>query len=312
MKSCPKIVFSFDFELGWGVLDSPIWKHREEKEIYTNLRPIFDSLVQLLHETKVPTTWAIVSSLLAKSERDINIDHLPVSYQNSVTRFYRESEKFSHCGLDLIDKLESIDSLIEIASHTSTHIYGEYQDILSEQYVEDVRISIEVLESYFSRPITSLVFPRDQANFNNEIAKKFPLNFRLNPSYGDNTSKMGRMISGASRIYKMPPHSKIIMGQYGENYQTGSLYFNWSGGSYERIKKALTKIQVNRMLSDMHNESIYHIWLHPFNLAESSQHFSMFAEFIRNIAELRDKGLIEIVTMEDVKNNGLKEIGFNG
>lgn len=301
MLERPKIVFSFDFELGWGVLDSPLWQQREASSLYVNLRPVFDELVKVLKDTQLPTTWAMVSSLLVESEADLNADHLPDSYKDSVFSFYRHSKESSRCGLDLIDKLGGID--MEVASHTSTHIYANQTDVTSDQYVQDVRQSIELLERYFNCSLSSLVFPRDQANFNIEVAKLHPLAFRLNPNYGVDCGKIRRVMSGASRVYKMPPRSKVIKGTYGESYQTGSLYFNWSGGSFENIKKRLTKIQANRMLNNMSAESIYHVWLHPFNLAESKEHLDVFLKFIKDIAELRNKGLVEVVTMSDVSKD---------
>ena len=309
-STCPIVVFSFDFELGWGVLESSLWRHRQSASLYTNLRPVMDRFVKVLNDAQIPTTLAIVSSLLASNEKDINIDHLPPSYKDSVARFYRESDESTRCGLDLVDKLGPIEPLIEIASHTSTHIYAEQCDVTSEQYVNDVRESINVLEKYFCTNVASLVFPRDQAKFNNNVAKYFSLNFRLNPNYGMNLNSFKRIVLGASRIYKMVPKSKVIMGAYGEYYQTGSLYLNWSGGSYQTIKKFMTKLQTHRLLNNMRQSEIYHIWLHPFNLAESLEYMDFFFKFIYDISELRDKGFIEVMTMKDVTKDCNKEILF--
>ena len=296
----PIIVFSFDFELGWGVLDSLLWKQREAASLYSNLRPVMDRLIKVFSSVQIPTTWAIVSSLLVNHEKDINVDHLPSSYKDNVIRFYRESDESTRCGLDLVDKLKTIEPLIEIASHSSTHIYAHHPDVTNEQYVKDVRESINVLENYFCNNVSTFIFPKDQANFNNDIAKDLSLNFRLNPDYDLDLNKYRRIVLGASRIYKNVPHSKIIMGAYGEYYQTGSLFFNWSGGSYEQLKKIITKVQAKRLLKNMRHSEIYHVWLHPFNLAKSQDHIGFFIDFIHEVAELRDKGRIEILTMSDL------------
>lgn len=312
MSNIPKIVFSFDFELGWGVLDEPaLWKQRESESLYTSLRPVIDSLVTSLHETRIPTTWALVSSLLASTESDINVDHLPSSYKDDVISFWRESKEKTRCGLDIVDKLKPIDSLIEFASHTSTHIYAEHDDVTSVQYLADVSDSILVIENYFGRSVRSLIFPRDQAKFNNDIAQQYPLNFRLNPNFGRSLGKLSRIVEGASRVYKMAPNSKIVMGAYGEYYQTGSLYFNWSGGSYESIKKYLTKLQANRLIGGIQESSVYHVWLHPFNLAESREHLEEFTKFIVNVAKLRDAGLVDVVTMNELTKECKKEFTLN-
>jgi len=308
---CPKIVISFDFELGWGVLDSPLWRKREADSLYLDLRQVFDHLIEAFSESQIRTTWAMVGSLLAKSEAELDLEHLPASYRDSVISFYRESHETTRGGLDLVDKLQKIDDLVEIASHTSTHIYAEYPGVTAAGYVSDVSNSISVLEKYFGRSVRSLVFPRDQARFNNDVAVAHPLNFRLNPNFGKKIGRLNRMINGAGRFYKNVPQSKVIMGAHGEYYQTGSLYFNWSGGKYESIKKYLTTLQSKRMLSEMTDGDVYHVWLHPFNLAESREHLEQFLKFIRDIARLRDDGMLEVVTMDDLVGECKKEFFFN-
>jgi len=295
-----KIVISFDFELGWGVLDSELWRIRENSDLYENLRPVFGQLMHVLNETEIQTTWAIVSSLLVESESELDIEHLPSSYKNDVVSFYRNSKASTRCGLDLVDSLQLNMPLIEIASHTSTHIYAKQKDVKACQYVSDVKKSISTLEYYFNQKIETLIFPRDQSDFNNEIASYRPLNFRLNPRYGLNMSTIFRVASGVSRVYSSPPSSRVILGSYGELYQTGSLYFNWLGGKYEYFKKILVKMQASRVLSITNKSSICHIWLHPFNLAESKEHFDLFVTFLHSLSRLRDKGVVEVVTMKDI------------
>lgn len=307
----PKIVVSFDFELGWGVLDSSLWKRREADSIYSNLRQVFDRLVAELRYTEISTTWAVVGSLLTESEAELDLEHLPVSYRDKVISFYRQSSQKTRCGLDLVDKLQKLDGISEIASHTQTHIYAEYPGVTCSQYVDDVTKSITTLEEFFGKQVKSLVFPRDQARYNNDVAIKHPLNFRLNPNYGQKNGHIYRMLKGAARLYSNAPKSRVIMGANGEYYQTGSLYFNWSGGKYEIIKKTLTKIQASRMVSSLREGDIYHVWLHPFNLAESNEHLNTFMEFIRELAELRDKGMVEVVTMDELVRDCQKEFSYD-
>lgn len=304
----PKVVISLDFELGWGVLESELWKQRERMSIYVNLRSVLDNLIAVLKESEIATTWAIVGAILASDEKELDLEHLPESYRNAVIKFCRESSEMTRNGQDLIDKLQCLDGLIEVASHTSTHIYAEHPDVNSDHYIADVGCSISTLENYFGTQVKSLVFPRDQARFNNEVAARYPINYRLNPDYGRNISNIGRVFKGAQRIITNVPESKVIMGASGECYQNGSLYFNWCGGKYELIKKYLTKIQTRRMLSNIRPGDVYHVWLHPFNLAESGELFESFINFVRQLAGMRDKGILEVVTMDGLVRDCLREL----
>ena len=95
------------------------------------------------------------------------------------------------------------------------------------------------------------------------------------------------------------PRSTVAPSMRGSTTQSGSLYFNWSGGRYSVLKKVQLEVQVRRLLRVLSSQvsGDYHIWLHPFNLAETADHTSRFLWFIDRLVALRDAGQIEIVTM---------------
>lgn len=297
-----KLVISFDFELGWGVLDSPAWRKRQEDGVYLRLRPVFSNLISLLEKYQLPTTWAMVSSLFAEREQELDLEHLPESYRKKVIQFFRQSSPETRSAVDLLQKWTCIADFSEVCSHTATHVYPEYPEVTSDQYVADVGQSLAVLEKMFSTSVKSLIFPRDDISFRHDIAAKLrPLNFRVNPSFYSNHNKIGRVIDGAMRFVKDLPESVVTVVSFGEVYQSGSMYFNWSGGEFEKIKKLLVSIQSNRLASQLEkSDAVYHVWIHPFNLSESEDHFLAFSSFLRIIADLRDSGLVDVVTMSDI------------
>lgn len=296
-----KLVISFDFELGWGVLDSSLWKIRQHSGLYSRLRPVFSGLIDVLEQAQLPTTWAMVSSMLIDREADLAFDHLPVSYRRHATTFFREADRETRCAIDLLEHWTRIAAFSEVCSHTATHLYPTYPGVTAEQYVADVDWSLKVLEKAFSRSVVSLVFPRDQVDFRHEIARLRPMNFRLNPSFGHSRGKVGRLVAGASRFLRPLPHSVVTTGPGGEIYQSGSLYFNWSGGRYENIKKWLVDIGSNRLIRQMAaTDALYHVWLHPFNLAETEDLYRLFLRFLKKVSDLRDAGILEVVTMADI------------
>ncbi len=306
-----KLVISFDFELGWGVLDSPVWRIRQDDGVYTRLRPVLSDLIALLESSQLPTTWAMVSSLVTERERDLDLDHLSKPYRDSVVKFFRESSPETRCAVDLIEKWSRISSFSEVCSHTSTHVYPEYPSVTSDQYVADVKQSLLILEKTFSTPVKSLIFPRDDILFRHEITAKIrPLNFRLNPSFYNSHNKLGRVFDGAMRFVRDLPASVITSGACGEVYQSGSMYFNWSGGDFEQIKKKLVDIQSKRLIGQLERtDNVYHVWIHPFNLAESVEHYLSFSLFLKKVVDLRDMGVLDVVTMADI---GTYTNTFNG
>ncbi len=297
-----KVVISLDFELGWGVLEDPLWKERQNNGLYKRLRPVLADLFTYLESTELSTTWASVSSMSIERYADLSIDHLPNDYKDATALFFKEAEWETRCANDLFDSWAKISDFSELASHTSTHIYADHSSVKSEHYVADIKDSIDTLERYFSHPISSLIFPRDQADFRTEIAQQHPLNFRLNPAFFKNKkNKLQRIVAGGAKFWDNIPSSQVFLGNHGEIYQSGSMYLNWSGGDFERLKKILVLIQIERLIKQLpHTNNIFHIWLHPFNLAESTKHYEVFISFLKALVDLRDKGIIDVVTMKDV------------
>ncbi len=307
----PTVVISFDFELGWGASDSWHWRHREKLGVYTELRETFTQLVPLLKSLEIHSTWAIVGAMV--DDRSISLDHLPDGYRESITKFCKESSDKSRDGRDLMDSLIQISNITEFATHTYTHPYPKYDGIKAKHYVADIEMSLEVLHRVTGSKPTTIVFPRDQSDFILEVEQDCRLDARLNPYY--DVKSRGALVRAkdvALTLVKGVPESKVILGNNSTVHQTGSIYYNWIGGNYESIKKQLLKLNQTKLLQQLgEKESIYHIWLHPYNLSENGEVKSSFFEFLRILAKMRDLGTISIASMGDVSdryNRAVREI----
>ncbi len=64
-----ELVISFDFELGWGVLESERWQKREAAGVYTAMRPLFPELLNLFEGLDLTTTWAVVGAFRTTIDR---------------------------------------------------------------------------------------------------------------------------------------------------------------------------------------------------------------------------------------------------
>lgn len=297
-----KVTISLDFELGWGVLDSELWRRREKSGIYENLRGKLDLVFDSLADREVPTTWATVAGMLVAPLDESRLDHLPVEYKKAVVTFQKSAKKSTIDARDIVDKhWFRVEAFSEIASHTTTHIYPEFPGVTSTCYREDVSLSLKILEQYFGKTVKSMVFTRDDTTFLSSVAGICNLNLRTEcPAYGQrNDGSITRIAKGCRRYLENVPRSTVAPSMRGSTTQSGSLYFNWSGGRYSVLKKVQLEVQVRRLLRVLSSQvsGDYHIWLHPFNLAETADHTSRFLWFIDRLVALRDAGQIEIVTM---------------
>lgn len=294
------LVVSFDFELGWGVLDSPDWRAREAAGLYRDLRPILGRLFDRLHDWQCPTTWAAVASMFTENQAALELGHLPSNYRDAVRQFTHDAEPATRDARDLMDRWPELAEFSEVCSHTSTHLYPAVPGASGPSYAADVLASCEQLEAYFGSKIESLVLTRDDCKFLPDVLQARPLHVRVGPrNYGSRGSgKLGRIVRGAARFFEPVPASEFERLAQGGSTQSGSFYFNWSGGDFAAVKRAQVQIQAKRALRQLATtEQVVHVWLHPFNLAESPRHFASFVDFLGKAVELRDAGKTEILTM---------------
>lgn len=306
-----KLVVSLDFELGWGVLDSPQWRHREAKGLYRNLRPVLAEVFGRLEEWECPTTWACVGSMFQADISDSGLYYLPPIYRQAVTNFITQSKESTRDARDIMEKWGKLEGFSEICSHTSTHIYPSVPGATGEQYAMDVERSCSQLNSYFKRDIQSLVFTRDDATYLPQVLDRRSLNVRLGPEnyYSPSANRLSRIKSGAFRYFQTVPESKLQLIENGGTSQSGSLYFNWSGGDFEGLKKVQVQLQAKRVLKLLaSSDKTFHIWIHPFNLAESAYHQTAFLDFLCEAVKLRDKGSTEILTMSNFAELARSEV----
>jgi len=299
-----RVTISFDFELGWGVLDSELWIQREQSSLYDNLRGHLDVVFEKLAEREVPTTWAMVAGMLAPPLAEEKLGYLPVGYRNAVLEFQKQAKSTTIDARDIIDNhWAKIESFSEVASHTATHLYPEVPGVDSDCYKKDVKMSLTLLEQFFGEKVRSLVFTRDDTTFLDSVATIGNLNLRTEClAYGNRSDgSVGRIIKGCKRYMSHVPPSIIEKSSMGCTTQSGSLYFNWYGGRYVFLKKLQLETQLNRLLHRLGTDEPgdYHVWLHPFNLAETPDHTSRFLWFIDRLVALRNSGQIEIVTMSE-------------
>jgi len=177
----PTIVISFDFELGWGALDTHFWKQREAAGVYVRLRQVFEELMPLIREMEIPSTWAFVAGMV--DDRKHQLDHLPHKYRKATEDFLSSAHETTKDARDLLDKWNVISEYSEIATHTYSHVYPEFQDVTADIYIEDVDISLNTLERTLGYRPTTIIFPRDQSHYLAEIDGTRQLDSRLSPHF---------------------------------------------------------------------------------------------------------------------------------
>lgn len=299
-----KFVISFDFEMGWGVLDTPAWQRREALGVYDRLRSVLPELVTHLKDRELDSTWAVVANMFVGGIEKMDISHLPDSYKGAIRKFLAESKRSTWDASDLLGVIND-QKTIEIATHTATHIYPSHPDCTSDAYLADVSSSLSVLSKIANQKCTSIIYPRDQSDYRLEVASRWGLDSRINPNFMEHSSRLSQTKRFINALSGLVPESRVFIGAHKEIYHTGSILFNWNGRNAKALRRAILKNQIEQVLKaaelKREQDTTIHIWLHPFNLTEDLELKEYFLDTLTKLAKLRDRGRVDVVTMAEVR-----------
>lgn len=286
-----KLTISFDFELGWGAIETGLWKGREERGVYKDMRPALNSFAQLLDDINVSTTWATVGAMI--SNPSINdFDHLPKPYYKAIEKFLADAEDTTRNGQDLLEILLSLKTKQDIGSHSFSHTRFLVKEYTEAAKREEMKKSLASLEKFGVTP-RSFVFPVNHVS-NLDIFDQFGFHVARTPpvSPKTKTGKFWERVNG-----NMPSASRRIVKNdfYVEN---GTMLYHWGTRKNWKMKRALVKRQAKLGLekaskSDYH----FHLWLHPFNLVEIPHLLTDLSALLTKAAHLRDNGELLIIPM---------------
>lgn len=283
-----KFTISLDFELGWGGMESQMWRYREKKGVFKNFRSVIERMTALLDDLEISLTWACVGAMVSNPEPS-DFDHLPEPFRQNAVDFLKGSETFTHDGRDLLENLLKMRTKQDIGSHSFSHTRFHIDSFSDEAKLLDLKKGREALLSFDIEP-KSFVYPVNQVSNLELLAEAGFSVARLPPK---TPSSRGGKLTEA--ILGRTPSAKRH--QVSQKFETedGSMLYNWRNS---RFRRALIDHQVRLGLQKIsHADYHLHLWLHPFNLVEIDGLENGLYELLKKAAHLRDKGRLQICTM---------------
>jgi len=295
------IIISFDFELGWGAVESGRWRMREHAGVYESLRPVFRRLIAEMDALEIPATWATVGAMVSNPCME-DFSHLPVSAQQNIELFLKEAAPTTKDGRDLLEILLAAKVPHEIASHSFSHTRFNYPGYDVPAQTEDLKKSVSVLEKWTGDKPTGFVFPQNIApNFEAVKAAGFET-ARVLPGNGP-LGKRNFFQKAWGYYPQVPPAATST--PIGQNLalHTSSLFFHW-GGRLPALRRCVTLLQVKRGLArTAKTKGDTHLWLHPYNLTMLPNLMNHFIVFLQQIAALRERGTIKIYCLKNLRSD---------
>ncbi len=285
-----KVIFSFDFEIGWGDVTNERWRARQHFGVFKEIRPVLAELLREMDVLELPVTFATVGAMFDDPEKR-NLDHLPSSARAVVDSAVKEGSELTFDGRDLFDLVLGSKVKHDIACHSYSHVPFTYEGVNSAFIRQELK-EFSSLLARFSRATDRFVFPENREGYYEELEAG---GFRLARVGADNphSTRFGYL---ASQLISLPPFSREFSSVGQLTMQTGSMLFNSGRGRdyripivYRRAKRGVDHV--------VKNGGTLHLWAHPFNFAESGKLKLSLIRLLRYMAAQRDAGNLEISTM---------------
>lgn len=291
-----RLIVSFDFEIGWGSIENGMWRSRERAGVYSGLRKSLKTFIATLNSLEIAASWATVGAMISEPGPD-DFAHLPNDARTKTCEFFADAGAETRDGRDLFDLVAMANTPQDIGSHTYSHLRFSYPGFDADARLADMTKARAALARADIHNPQSFVYPLNHAQSRTELAQTGFSMVRTAPLSPPRT-RLGKLWSAAM---DRPPAAAIANAPDGTTLLSGSLFFNWGTGRSAPLRRALITRQTDRGLRHAaRTGTALHLWLHPFNLAETPGLLDGLTATLTNAARLRDRGELQIATMADL------------
>jgi hypothetical protein len=300
------VILSLDTEQIWGYLD--LMNEAQFQQQYRDALEAHSKLLACLESAGVSATWFVVGGMAlrgSQGSRDRRMAGLPYKWTGKVPAgdeltaplWYRRS---------FIEELRQAEPAQEIGLHGGlTHFIWTdplaTREVLEWELVEGVR----ALEDASVCPL-SFSYGREQEACYDLLpahgihcyrGRTMARAYQLGPTiYG----KMARLFDEMRRAAPAPvwPHEALP----GLWNIPASLFLYPIGAARTRVVGLGSRLERFSLGVEaaVRHRGIFHFCLHPENLTESPQGFSLFEDILERLIVSRDRGDIEVLTMSEV------------
>lgn len=285
----PRVILSFDFEIGWGDITNPNWARREANGVYDRLRHVLPEILGEMDRLEIPATFATVGAMFDNPSRR-SLDHLPPGASEVVCDVLKGAKASSFDGRDLFERVLGASAGHSIASHSYSHVPFTHEGVDAAFVREDLRQFKRVLGSY-GLSTDRFVFPENREGYHSTLVEEGFRQIRV----AAKNRFANRFLYLATIAIVPPPMVEEIAGPQGCVRHHGSMLFN-DAGRRSRIPLLMRRVElgISRLRKD---GGAFHIWSHPFNFAESDALKASFITMLKRLAAERDAGHLEIGTL---------------
>jgi peptidoglycan/xylan/chitin deacetylase (PgdA/CDA1 family) len=266
----PKVVWSIDFELRWGMhdrlgLDRDLYRKNLE-----GAREAVPQLLQLFTRRGVRTTWATVGALACQSWDDyFRRAPAPPRYADkrlAVDPRYADLDPDGvlHFAPDLVAQVAETEGQ-DLGTHTFSHLFLGELGVMQVDAAADHAATLALFRERFGSTPTSLVFPRNQVAFLPMYRAQGISAWRDNesPWYYQLARHTNHPIVRGLRMMDALTLWRARGGSFSDGRTPSTLFVR------VYLPESLWKLHLARIVCEarrIKRGGVLHFWLHPHNL----------------------------------------------
>lgn len=317
LRKLDKGVFtiSLDFELIWGTVDL-FGPDSFRRACEFERERIIDQLLALFTEFDFPATWCILGHLFLEKCETINgYKHPEIIRPNHA---WHPEDWFQHdpceienehsifLGRSLVEKIKNCPVKQEIGSHSFSHVIFSDEGCSRETAESEMQECVR-LANNIGVKLESFAFPRNEVGHLDVLREQGFTCYRgVEPNWYENQ----KVPEKARRVLRLidvlraakPP---VVLPEKTEsglwNIPGSAIYFPMHGGRRHIPLSLRVKRAVKGLDAAVRERKVFHLWFHPTNMAdETDSMFSGLRQIMMYAAGLRDKGVLDFMTMGEL------------
>ena len=300
------VILSFDTEQIWGYFDR--LNELQFQTRYPGVLEAHERLLANLCAARLSATWFVVGGMTlpqSQGAHDHRMKGLPIGWtagipagnETTTPLWYRRS---------FVDRLREARPRQEIGLHAGlTHLIWTDRRVTAEVVKRELVEGVRALQQALIRPL-SFSFGREEEAYHELLREQGIRSYRgRTPVLA---CRLGRTIPGAvlraldELSHATPPPIWPQEALPGLWNIPSSLFLYPIGPSRTRFVALRSRLKrFNRGLEAATRcRAIFHFCLHPENLAEADDGFSLLEDILERLTQSRDRGDVEVLTMRQV------------
>ena len=300
------VIISLDTEQIWGYLDQ--LNEAQFRIRYPDALAAQEKVLACLSNAGVSATWFLVGGMALRGSdgpRDTRMAGLPVEWTSKIPAgveattplYYRHS---------FVERLRKARPFQEVGLHGGlTHLIWTDPAATRDAVTQELAEGVKALEQAHVRPI-SFSFGREQEAYHDLLpahgircyrGRTATRAFQLGPTL---RGKLARLLDEVRRSTPPPVWpEETLPGLWNI---PSSLFLYPIGAARTRVVGLRSRLErfSRGLAAAARLHGIFHFCLHPENLTESRQGFSLFEDILDLLIRIRDRGDVEILTMGEV------------